>query len=1108
MRDIEPYTRLNRMKAVLLAAVVAAGMPAVAAVYPSDLRYETVDGISWSYVVEDGEAKVTNWNMNPAVPSATTGAVAVPDTLGGFPVTVIGSYAFFQVSGITSLTIPEGVETIDTYAFRYCTGLESVSLPSTLTTVGNAVFFGCERLRAGSIPDSVTSMGRDTFWGCKALESVKFSANVASLGAMTCYDCDSLTGVVIPYGVTNIGVSAFSCCDNLRSIDIPATATDIDNFAFNSCPKQERLDLPEGMTAIRCIFSSCSSLATVEIPSTVTSIDGATFSGCTNMTSITVAAGSSAYKSVGGVLYDLTGETLVAWPEGLAPPASIPAGVKRIGDCAFSGRRDLTAIAIPEGVAHIGASAFDMCVNLASADLPATVKTIGERAFCCCSLISHAEFRDGFESVGEKAFARTGVTSLTFPASTAVIGESVFRECASLQSLEVLSPTCSIRSYAFADCPRLVSVDIAEGADVSENAFGDPPESDPEEPSVVPGDASIHTNCFAVESGHYPTLVYDRNRAVRFELRSWGTNGWFVVQACQRGKACIASVPVGEAVRDGQFAHQSTSLDSSAVNPPKIFRFAFMWTLTLESGTTMRHYGWASLTADSAGELRVLACEVADLHGLPVVGRGEPEGGNPDPVEEEDELLPSGVQDGDILLRFDCTAKYDRDSIYTIPDMDGHYIRGGDMRDETRADFMGRSCVWLHTYKQCMTGWFSINQTGYYEKSVFENSYHQSFTSIGDYQIPGLFETVGVAFRLYTTASCSSIQDPETKLPIYGTIWAHELYERSETLPSLPEEGVGAVIHIDDKMWLRYSEFVDGGVCRTNWQLCAGFVDASSNVVERVVELRSADAGCVLPAPVGRWTAVRVEAENDVSPSGLALRIYIGGVPAASTDGGETVFRARPSATDRNGIAALGIVGEAYLDDITFYAKGRNPLAGVDVNAAVGRLDEGDVKTLAVLMGVDAIAGVRVIELNECHGEPSDAALTCIRLGITPKEVERTPDGECARLYFRSPTVTITGVDLAARTVTGRIVPADGTRIAAPPVSCMFGLTQVYELGTKYENVREYGYDLAGGYGDFAVDLADYTTSGGVFTLRFPEWLLEKDESGFFRITVKDYSRR
>ena len=156
------------------------------------MQTETVGGITWSYAIADGCATVTSWNMQTAIPPQTSGAVEVPSTLGGCPVRTIGSYAFFQMGGITSLAIPEGVETIEFYMCRGCTGLKTVSLPSTLKTLGNGVFSGCTNLLACAIPDSVTAMGYETFWGCKSMTSVRFSENVKTLDSMTCYDCDSL----------------------------------------------------------------------------------------------------------------------------------------------------------------------------------------------------------------------------------------------------------------------------------------------------------------------------------------------------------------------------------------------------------------------------------------------------------------------------------------------------------------------------------------------------------------------------------------------------------------------------------------------------------------------------------------------------------------------------------------------------------------------------------------------------------------------------------------------------------------------------------------------------------------------------------------------------
>ena len=50
----------------------------------------------------------------------------------------------FRETGLTSVTIPEGVTTIGEYAFRGCQSLTSVQLPSTLQTIGNDVFKGTD----------------------------------------------------------------------------------------------------------------------------------------------------------------------------------------------------------------------------------------------------------------------------------------------------------------------------------------------------------------------------------------------------------------------------------------------------------------------------------------------------------------------------------------------------------------------------------------------------------------------------------------------------------------------------------------------------------------------------------------------------------------------------------------------------------------------------------------------------------------------------------------------------------------------------------------------------------------------------------------------------
>ena len=54
----------------------------------------------YTYSVSDGKATITD------VDTSISGAVTIPSTLGGYPVTSIGSYAFSDCTSFTSITIP------------------------------------------------------------------------------------------------------------------------------------------------------------------------------------------------------------------------------------------------------------------------------------------------------------------------------------------------------------------------------------------------------------------------------------------------------------------------------------------------------------------------------------------------------------------------------------------------------------------------------------------------------------------------------------------------------------------------------------------------------------------------------------------------------------------------------------------------------------------------------------------------------------------------------------------------------------------------------------------------------------------------------------------
>ena len=79
---------------------------------------------------------------------------------------IIGEYAFFGCSSLTSVNIPSSVTKIGKYAFQYCTSLTSINIPSSVTEIDEGVFNKCSSLTNINIPSSVTRIGDSAFRDC------------------------------------------------------------------------------------------------------------------------------------------------------------------------------------------------------------------------------------------------------------------------------------------------------------------------------------------------------------------------------------------------------------------------------------------------------------------------------------------------------------------------------------------------------------------------------------------------------------------------------------------------------------------------------------------------------------------------------------------------------------------------------------------------------------------------------------------------------------------------------------------------------------------------------------------------------------------------------
>mgnify|MGYP000641442505 CR=1 FL=1 len=162
----------------------------------------------FNYTMANGTATITGYN-------GAGGAIDIPNSINGYPVTSIGYGAFSpNYNGITSLT--------------------SVTIPDSVTSIGEYAFCRCAGLTSVTIPNSVTIIEEYAFWGCSGLTSVTIGSGVTGIGVYAFYGCTSLTSITIPNSVTSIGENAFSGCSGLTRVSLPELfLTDIEYIGLS-----------------------------------------------------------------------------------------------------------------------------------------------------------------------------------------------------------------------------------------------------------------------------------------------------------------------------------------------------------------------------------------------------------------------------------------------------------------------------------------------------------------------------------------------------------------------------------------------------------------------------------------------------------------------------------------------------------------------------------------------------------------------------------------------------------------------------------------------------------------------------------------------------------
>ena len=422
--------------------------------------------------------------------------VEILSEVNGITVTEIGQDVFKDNKNVGRLIIPDSVTKLGYRMCSGCTALSEVRLPAGLTVIPDEAFDGCSSLRTVNFPDTLKEIRSDAFCGTDLTEFIA-PDSLTDVWAYAFKDCGALSAVELK-NVRNVGDGAFESCTALRSIRLSDKMTELPDHIFDGCSSLADIDMPDNPIAVS--FSVFNGTAYYNEPSNwgngVLYVDGyliAVSKDFAPLTEYTVKDGTIviADDAFSGVGYSSKLKKM-----------TLPTGLYRIGQYAFSKLFSLTEINIPDTVRSIGYGAFSgtgydagtnyindglyignwlvAVNNVAMTSFTVQEGTVGVADGKDTSLfptraqkITVLELPSSLRYIGSRSFARLRITELRLPSELQTLGNGAFASCSALNTVNLgdCSGLESIGENAFAEA-AISEITIPESvASVGELVF-------------------------------------------------------------------------------------------------------------------------------------------------------------------------------------------------------------------------------------------------------------------------------------------------------------------------------------------------------------------------------------------------------------------------------------------------------------------------------------------------------------------------------------------------------------------------------------------------------------------------------------------------------------
>ena len=384
-----------------LTTLLALSVPANA---ETEIAITSTNG-DFVFTIGDDSASVKSYK-------GTAQNVVIPSVINGKTVISIDTAAFSGNNSITSVVIPETIESIMDYAFIDCTNLSTITANKldNIKSIGIAAFYNTAWYNNQSdgliyLNDCLIDYKTSNTETIKTLPNIIYVQHGTRHIAQDAFkDTTGLATVVLPEGIEIIDEGAFENCQSLTNINLPSTLTTIGSFAFRDCVALAQLTIPQSVSAVG--MNILENTAWEERQNYgILSLDGWMLGykyqydeqDYSINSPVTLTIPSEIKNIAVGALYEAE----------LLETLTISEGVETIGMAAFAECPYLSEVTLPQSLKKIDISAFENCPMLFNITLPGSLQTIGSYAFYRCPSLSVIEIPTSVTEIEPKAIGYT-----------------------------------------------------------------------------------------------------------------------------------------------------------------------------------------------------------------------------------------------------------------------------------------------------------------------------------------------------------------------------------------------------------------------------------------------------------------------------------------------------------------------------------------------------------------------------------------------------------------------------------------------------------------------------------------------------------------------------